>query len=292
MIRRLILAASISLATLSAGATEADPAKRAAIEATVAQINQNAKIAWIKPAPIPGLSEVSVDGVILYISDDGKYLLHGTMLDVANRKNLTELAGAETRRELLASIKDSDKIIYSPAGTPKHKVVVFTDISCGYCHRVHENIQAYLALGIQVEYVAFPRGGPQSPVLAQMEQIWCAKDRRAAYDAAIKGQAPIGSPACDSPIQAQYELGDRLGVEGTPAIYTYDGLQHGGFVPPDQLVKALDSRRAPGQPDAEDDTAQNVDTSEQKSLQKTADRKSVEKTAARHAATKAVGTQG
>ena len=291
MIRRLILAASLSVLTLSAGAAEGDAAKRTAIEATVAQINQNAKIAWIKPAPIAGLSEVSVDGVILYISDDGKYLLHGTMLDVANRKNLTELAGAQTRRDLLASIKDSDKIIYSPQGTPKHKVIVFTDTSCGYCHRVHENIQAYLALGIQIEYVAFPRGGPQSPVLGQMEQIWCASDRRAAYDAAIKGQPVTGSPACNSPIQAQYELGDRLGVEGTPAIYTYDGLQHGGFVPPDQLVKALESRRSPGDPEADDEVAsdaaapaaQKADAVQPKGLQKTA---------AGRPAMKATGDQG
>lgn len=254
MIRRIALLAAISSAlAFNASAQDLPDSTRTAIEGTVSQINQNAKIGWINPGPIAGLNEVGVDGVVLYISDDGKYLFHGTVLDVDNRRNLTELAGAKVRRDLLVSIDDSDKIIFSPAGTPKHKVIVFTDISCGYCSAVHENIQGYLDLGIQIEYVAFPRGGPQSPVLSQMEQIWCAGDRKTAYASAVSGKAPTGIPNCDNPVRSQYELGDRVGVDGTPAIYTYDGVRHGGFLPPDKLFQALESKRAPGTPDADDD---------------------------------------
>lgn len=247
MFRKLILASALSIAALAAQAGEATKLEN--LQATVAQINPNAEISWVKDSPIPGLNEVGVDGVVLYISDDGRYLLHGTLLDVIQRKNLTEIAGAETRKALLASIKDQDKIIFKPDGPAKHRILVFTDISCGYCHKVHENLQAYLDRGIQVEYVAFPRGGPESPVLAQMDAIWCAKDRLAAYTSAIEGRIP-DSPKCDSPVRAQYDLGDKIGVQGTPAIYTLDGMQHGGYVPPEQLASELEANRKPGEPDA------------------------------------------
>jgi len=251
MFRKLVLASALSIVAMSAFAGQASKdASLNNIKATVAQINPNAKINWVKPSPIAGLQEVAVDGVVLYISDDGRYLLHGTMLDVVKRQNLTEIAGADTRKELLASIKDEDKIIFKPKGTPKHRIVVFTDISCGYCHKVHENLKGYLAKGIQVEYVAFPRGGPESPVLSQMEQIWCSKDRNSAYTSAMDGETPTGPLNCKNPVRAQYDLGDRLGIQGTPAIYTPDGLQHGGYVPPDKLAAELD--RKPGQPDADD----------------------------------------
>jgi thiol:disulfide interchange protein DsbC len=246
MLRSLALATSLALAAFSAHAAP-DMAK---IQETVKQINENAKIAWVKDSPIKGLNEVGVDGVVLYISDDGRYLIHGTFLDVVTRKNLTEIAGADVRKDLLASIKDSDKIIYRPKGAVKHKIIVFTDISCGYCSKVHENLQGYLDRGIQVEYVAFPRGGTQSPVTAQMEAIWCAADRNAAYDAAIKGKVLSGN-GCKNPVAASYELGDKLGIQGTPAIYTMDGMQHGGYVSPEQLAADLSAKRAPGEPEKE-----------------------------------------
>lgn len=252
MIHKTLAALCLCLIIGIAGAAETavDGPKMQNIKATVAQINPDAKISWIKPSPLAGLSEVGVDGVVLYISDDGRYLLHGTLLDVLNRKNLTEIAGAETRKQLLAQIKPADKIIYRPKGQVKHTIVVFTDISCGYCHKLHEQIQGFLDRGIQVEYVPFPRGGTQSPALSQMERIWCSKDRNAAYDAAVAGNPTAGAPgACANPVSELYELGDKLGIQGTPAVFTYDGLQHGGFVMPEALLEDLAPGRAVGDPE-------------------------------------------
>lgn len=246
--RAAFLACAASI-ILVAGVAHADDGKLVKIQETVEQINPNARINWVKDSPLKGLNEVGVDGVVLYISDDGRYLLHGTLLDVVNRKNLTEIAGAQTRRVLLAEIKDSDKIIYAPKGVAKHRVIVFTDISCGYCHKVHEQLKGYLDRGIQIEYVPFPRGGPESPVLTQMERIWCAKDRHAAYDAAMQGKFPDQAKNCQSPVQTTYEIGDKIGIQGTPAIYSYDGMQYGGFVEPTELAKELDQNRAPGEPE-------------------------------------------
>jgi len=243
-LRSLTAAVALAVALPLAGAHAADevPAPvRTAIAATVAQINDTAAITSIKPMSIGGLNEVLVQGTVLYVSDDGRYLFHGTLLDVEARKNLTEVAMSATRRDLLASIPDDEKIIYRPDGEVKHTITVFTDISCGYCQQLHKHLQGYLDHGIQVEYVAWPRGGMGSPAFADMERIWCASDRQAAYSAAVSGTSGslLGSRECDNPVRSHYVLGEQLGVEGTPAVYSRDGMQHGGFLSPDDLIARL-----------------------------------------------------
>jgi len=242
--RSLTAAVALAVAIPLAGAHAANNVPtpvRSAIAATVAQINDTAAITSIKPMPIGGLNEVLVQGTVLYVSDDGRYLFHGTLLDVEARKNLTEVAMSATRQELLASIPDGEKIIYRPAGEVKHTITVFTDISCGYCQQLHRHIQGYLDHGIQVEYVAWPRGGMGSPAFADMERIWCAADRQAAYSAAVGGTSGslLGARECDNPVRSHYTLGEQLGVEGTPAVYDRNGMQHGGFMPPDELIARL-----------------------------------------------------
>lgn len=265
--RRTLLALALGMttfATLAAGPDGAsqDAARDQAIAATVKDINPNAKISGISKTPISGLNEVLVDGVVLYISDDGKYLVHGTMLDVKQRKNLTELAGADARRGLLKSIPEANKIVFKPQGKVKHRVTVFTDISCGYCHKLHEQIDGFLAKGIQVDYVAFPRGGSQSPVMEQMKAVWCAKDRKAAYAAAMEGEEAEPVAGCKSGVPEMYAIGDKMGIQGTPAVYSDDGMLLGGYLSPTKLAGLLDKNRAPGQPDAEEvealDAAENA----------------------------------
>lgn len=237
------LAIIASLAIMhSAGAVD-----NTAVINTVTKINANAKVQSVKQTPIPGLIEVIADGSVIYVSQDGKYIFSGTMLDVDGRKNLTEIAGASIRKETLAQIPQDKKIVYATTGKPKHIVTVFTDVSCHYCQELHKQMKAYQDLGIQVEYVAFPRGGTQSPVYGQMISVWCAKDKKQALDAAYLGQA-VPSIACESPVADQYALGDKIGIEGTPAIYTQGGMQVGGFLPPAQLLAALDALILPAAP--------------------------------------------
>lgn len=227
------------MATLSlAAAAEPD---QVAIEDTIAAINPDAKINSIKPSPIAGLNEVIADGIVIYVSDDGRYIVHGVMLDVPSRKNLTELASAGIHKEMLDAIPDADKIIYKPKGKPKYVVRVFTDISCGYCQLLHKSMQEYLDAGVQIEYMAYPRGGPESPALGQMEQVWCSADRNAAYAKAIGG-GTVEASACSAPVRKQFELGTKLGLQGTPAMFALDGEQLGGYVPVEDLVKKLDSK--------------------------------------------------
>lgn len=248
MFRNTLLVALALASTASVAAPN-----QAAIEKRIKDINPTAKIMSITVTPVPGINEVLVDGQVVYLSDDGRYLFHGSLLDMDERLNLTDLAGAAQRAELLDMIPDSEKIVFEPRGETKHTIRVFTDVSCGYCKKLHQEIQSYLDAGIRVEYLAFPRGGEQAPAFAEMEAIWCAKSPKVAYEGAVVGEMPPSIP-CANPVKSHYALGDRLGVQGTPAIYTTSGVQVGGYVPAPELLAQLNAKARAKSPKSDSDS--------------------------------------
>ena len=202
------------------------------------QLNSQIKIDRIGPAPLPGFREAIVGGQVVYVSDDGKYLMQGKLFDIATRKDLGAAAIEGVRRDLIKTIPVRDRIVFAPPN-PKHPVVVFTDVECGYCRKLHSEMAEYNRQGIAVQYLAFPRMGLASEDFKKMVSVWCADDRRAALTAA-KNDKPIAAKTCKSPVAMQYDLGQRMGLTGTPMIMASDGTQISGYMPPAQLRAALD----------------------------------------------------
>lgn len=216
-----------------------------AVEA-VRALSPQAVVERVSAAPIPGFREVMVGGQVAYASDDGKYLFvpgqGGALFDVAARSNLTEETLARQRKQLLETIPASERIVFAPAA-PKHRITVFTDISCGYCRKMHSEIADYNREGIAVEYLAFPRAGLGSPDYATMVSVWCAPDRRKALTDA-KNQRPVPPRTCKTTVNQQYDVGQRAGLTGTPMIVAEDGTQLGGYVPAARLRQVLDELAA------------------------------------------------
>lgn len=205
------------------------------------RLNPDIAIDYVGAAPVSGFREVIAGGQLVYVSDDGKYLMQGTLVDLATQKELTQSSAAlsKYRRDLLATSKSADRVVFAPAN-PKYTVSIFTDIDCGYCRKLHSEMAEYNRQGIAIEYLAFPRNGLGSPVHKQMISVWCASDRRQALTDAKEGK-PVPSRTCRStPVDMHYNLGQRLGVTGTPAVYAPDGTQLGGYLPPAQMRQALD----------------------------------------------------
>ena len=225
----------------------AEDRARAAIES----INPQVTIDRIAAAPLPGFREVIVGGQVLYVSDDGRYLLQGSLFDVAAKKELGQAGLAAVRKKLLATVPAGQRIVFAPA-SPKYTVSVFTDIECGYCRKLHEDIAEYNKRGIAVEYLAFPRQGLDSPDYRAMVSVWCASDRKRALTDAKAGKR-VAPHTCESPVASQYELGLRLGLTGTPMIIAEDGTQMPGYLPPDALLSMLQALAAP--PSANRETA-------------------------------------
>ncbi|HWS77621.1 MAG TPA: DsbC family protein [Thermomonas sp.] len=201
-------------------------------------LNPKIRVDSVRAAPLPGFREVVAGGQVVYVSDDGKYLFQGGLLDIARKKDMSEAALAKVRGEVLKTLPLADRIVYSPVGTAKHKVVVLTDVECGYCRKFHNEIAEYTKRGIQVEYLAFPRAGLGSPDYRKMVSVWCADDRKKALTDA-KNDRPVPARTCKTPVDMQYNAGLRMGLEGTPMILSTDGQFIGGYLPPDVLLQRM-----------------------------------------------------
>jgi len=219
-------------AAAAAQSTSDDP-----IRSSVESLNARSSLEAVRDAPVPGLKEVRADGQILYFTADGEYLVVGDIYRVEDRMNLTEFARGRIRADVLATSDRDTHIRYGDADADQ-VVYVFTDTSCSFCQRWHAEVAELNAAGVTVEYLAWPRGGARSQNLAQMEAAWCDEDRAGAYDALIAGR-PTSSAECDSPVLDHYALGEKLGVQGTPAIYSADGRQLGGYLPARAILQAL-----------------------------------------------------
>jgi thiol:disulfide interchange protein DsbC len=241
----VISVAALSLAVWSGAVTAQDPRTRADRDVVPPEVRTKvvSKLQGVKPSdvsssPIPGLYEVTMGGLVAYVSEDGKFLVSGDVYDLESQTNLTAGRRSSARAKALAAVREEDMIIFSPAN-PKMTVTVFTDIDCGYCRKFHSQISEYNKAGIRVRYMSYPRTGPGTSSWAKSESVWCAADRKDALTRAKRDEAVKSKSCGDALIKSQYELGDDLGVEGTPAIFTTSGDYVGGYLPPAQLVQAI-----------------------------------------------------
>lgn len=234
MKKRLVLV-SLLMAALS-GVAHAD---NAAIEQSLKKLGL--QHIDIQPSPLPGTKTVLSESGVLYVTDDGKQFIQGPLYDVSGSQPVN------VTNKLLQKKVDalsSEMIVYK-APKEQHVITVFTDITCGYCRKLHSEMADYNALGITVRYLAFPREGMNGQVAKEMKSIWCAADRRKAFDAAEKGEA-VSPIDCKIDLSQHYNLGILYGIQGTPAILLENGMMVPGYQGPQDMKKLLDSQKAGG----------------------------------------------
>ena len=214
-----------------------------AIRQAMTKSMPSVKVDSVKPAVVKGLFEVVVGANIYYVSEDGKYLLQGRLVDVAARKDLTEEKLNVTRKLAIEKMGQANMIVFKPKIT-KYTVTIFTDIDCGYCRKLHSEIDQYLAQGITIQYLFFPRAGKGSDSYNKAVSVWCAEDRNAALTAAKKDQK-LPEKTCDNPIDKHMQLAAEFDVKGTPMIISENGNVYPGYLPAKQLVEALENEKNP-----------------------------------------------
>lgn len=153
--------------------------------------------------------------------------------------NLSEQSRNAERAARVAAIPDDERVVFRGTDAPKARVTVFTDTTCPYCRRLHEEVPRLNEMGIEVDYLAFPRGGMSSPGARELQRVWCADNPSEAMSAAKREEALEGNASCDNPVEEQYHLGMQLGVQGTPAIVLPDGRLVPGYVPAERLATML-----------------------------------------------------
>ena len=254
---------------------EENPTKT--IEDALKKVAPGLQPSSIKPSKIPGLYEISAGSKLFYMSEDGRYLVEGKLTDVKSSKKPTEIAGiyefisgsrlyyvtqngdyfiegnlidikankdltesrlGETRIAQMDKLGLDNMIVFKPKAT-KHVIYVFTDIDCGYCRKLHSEIEQYLSAGIEIRYLFFPRAGVDSDSYNKAVAVWCAKDRNAALTKAKKGEA-IEMKQCENPVKEHMKLGEEFGASGTPMIMTEKGTIIPGYVDAIRLSQGLD----------------------------------------------------
>ncbi len=196
------------------------------------------EISSVTEGPVPGLLEIAAGADIYYASRDGKYFIQAEIFDLESRENVTDLSRSQARVGYLDQISDGSAVEFT-AKDPRYTVTVFTDIDCGFCRKLHQQMADYNNLGISVRYMFFPRSGPNTESWAKAESVWCSESRQQAMTQAKSGM-PLPAADCeDTPVAAHYQLVNELGLRGTPAIFTEAGDLLVGYRSPGDLIAIL-----------------------------------------------------
>lgn len=204
------------------------------------------KVSSPEKTPVNGIFQVKIGSKFAYVTEDGRYAFIGNLLDLKNGINLTHKAQSKKNIPLLKAFPEKDVIIFKADGEEKAAISVFTDTSCPYCKKFHRELPQLLKAGISVRYFPFPRGMVKGPGYKDMLSVWCAKDRVNAINVAMgisKGKLGDGSCGADKVLRAGFELGQKLGVQGTPTMYLSDGSSIRGYVPAQKVIQSLTRKK-------------------------------------------------
>jgi len=229
MTRTILIPLLAALAISPAFATDA-------IERRMAEVVPTLTPDVIQASGLPGVYEVRYGTDIFYVSEDGRYLIQGSLIDLETRENLTEKSRRGVRAEIFAEIPDAELTVYVPEREVRHVINIFTDPNCPFCRQLHDEMQTYLNAGVKVRYFMYPVLGRQSPTI--MRDVWCAESRTDAMDAAKAGRS-VPTADCPTPADQHLALGRELGISGTPATITGNGQLISGYRPAIEVIQAL-----------------------------------------------------
>jgi len=238
MMPRLLIALSLLLPVLSFADGPAELPSLDALRTGIEDKLPGIELTSVAETPANGLFEVIIDGGIYYVDASGDYLIEGSLIDLASRENLTEARLGSLHTELLAGMDEQDMLVYEPDEPSERSITVFTDISCGYCRRLHADIDTLLDAGVRVRYLLFPRAGLDSQGHKDLESVWCAGDPLEAMTVAKAG-GTVPPATCDNPIEQHVALAQQVGLRGTPLIYTDTGERIPGYREPAELVRSV-----------------------------------------------------
>lgn len=241
--KKLVLFLLLLSSFVAAAESEVDQVRKG-----LQALNIKAKPDSIQKSNIPGFYEVVFGAQVFYISADAKYMIEGDVWDLKRRVNMTEQKRGNGRVKAVASLDEASLLVFSPDnGKAKFRITAFTDIDCGYCRKLHQQMKDYNKLGIEIRYAAYPRSGLQTPSYFKAVAVWCAVDRNKAMNIA-KGGAKleqlqqlkqVEGDDCKNSISKHMDVAREVGVTGTPTLVLEDGRVLPGYVPPDRLLQEL-----------------------------------------------------
>ena len=242
VMQSVLVAALVVLAPLASAGAPVDQAQFDKLRAALEVPGMGLKVASVETSELPGLFQVQfTNGPMVYATAGGEFFVLGDLYSVGQDGfvNLAEKRRDGERVEKLAAVAKEDMIIFSPEGETRAHISVFTDVTCFYCQKLHQEVPELNKRGVEVRYLAYPRAGVGSPGYNKLASAWCA-DNPQDILTRLKNKENVPEKLCkDNPIADQYQLGQELGVRGTPAMVTEDGQMIPGYQSADDLMVTL-----------------------------------------------------
>lgn len=236
----LITSCALLLAVFSISNYAADESKIAKLKAQLLELTPAAATAKISESPIDNVYQVEMEGQLVFVIADGTHLLIGDMLNTKTKENLGERFKQQKMLKVLENASTDQMIVFGPKDAKKH-ITVFTDIDCGYCRKLHNEVPELTEAGIQVRYLAYPRAGVGSNSFKKYVSVWCADDQQQALTDAKAGKS-VPSKECDNPIEETFALGNQVGVRGTPTVIMSTGKVMPGYAPAKTLIQEFNTQ--------------------------------------------------
>ncbi len=243
----MMFAAGFLAISLWSAAAEGDLAQGGSVDgadklvAKLKALRPDIPIEKVSTSPVPGIYALELPGgTVFYGTADGRYLFAGDLYELTDDDlvNLAEVGRTEKRRDLMAGVSKTEMVIFPAVGETKGVVSVFTDVDCGYCRKLHQEVPKLNQMGIEVRYLAYPRAGVGSRSYQKIVSAWCAADPNKAITQ-LKSGMEIPDLSCENPVAAQFDLGKQVGVTGTPAIVLEDGRLLPGYMPAAELAETV-----------------------------------------------------
>ncbi len=235
---------SILVALLFSTQLMADP--REIIREQLLKADARIPVKSVQSTDMPSVYEVALEsGEVLYAHESGEFFIVGHLFRVDDQEgivNVTEQTQNSMRLEALAGIDPNHLVTYPAKGEHKTTIYVYTDVDCPYCRQLHDEVEALNEMGVEVSYLAFPRGGPNTATYRTMVTIWCGEtaEERVELMDKVKSGAKVSDKSCDNPVFDQLVMGQQMGVSGTPAMVLEDGSMVPGFMPAARIAQMLD----------------------------------------------------
>lgn len=200
----------------------------------------NVGIVEIQASPVEGFyTAILSNNEIAYIHKSGKFLFSDVLmlLDGDQPIRYTEQVKRAQRKKIFTGAKLAS-IDFVPRDGTQHVAYVFTDISCGFCRQLHNEMDGYHEQGIEIRYLLWARAGQESTPHREMESAWCSKNPQAALTRLKQGKK-ILSASCTNNLSDTYAIANQLKISGTPAIILENGTLIPGYVEPSRLSEVI-----------------------------------------------------
>ena len=231
MMERLLMVIAAAAAVTAARGDDA------AVRDTLQRTFPQSPIQSLSKTPVPGVLEAAIEGRILYVTEDGRYILGGPLLDIKTNQNLTE-ARLEQINAIPFDSLPLDWAIKRVKGTGARRIAIFEDPDCPYCKTLEQTLESIDNLTVYV--FLYPLEQIHPDAAAKSKAVWCAKDQVKAWDDAMRtGTVPAGAANCDNPIAKIIDFAKRHRITGTPTTILANGRRLVGAVPRAELETQL-----------------------------------------------------